>query len=346
MDISNPRRILAVSLTDSEPHLSKFVKGAAQKLSTAPGDSRHRHRPWRHLTGNAPESSSTTLAGTTHDLDLKTAYYTATVPIWLDLISEPSDWSESFLAPEAKEVLDVLGGVVIVFPLPSKAGSDEARAAKDLIQHVGKVVKEGLGGWSWEGVGLCLGFGEIDDVDEWDECAAESGLEFVQVRAKSSDARNEFGEKTGIPRAREALEANDWAQIDGDLGSDFGDFETSLGGGDDDTDVPDSSNTKDADLDPESLDFGFDKADFEGLKRAIWNAGQDDQESFMNGEQSKSTAGAEGAGDDVKLDDDEIQKLEGMMRKLQAVRDMSAGLPEEQRKRMASKAVNEVMKDL
>ncbi|KAM0811123.1 putative Increased recombination centers protein 6 [Seiridium cardinale] len=324
MDISNPRRILAVSLTDSEPHLSKFVKD---------------------LTGNAPESSSTTLAGTTHDLDLKTAYYTATVPIWLDLISEPSDWSESFLAPEAKEVLDVLGGVVIVFPLPGKADSDEARAAKDLIQHVGKVVKEGLGGWSWEGVGLCLGFGEIDDVDEWDECAAESGLEFVQVRAKSSDARNEFGEKTGIPRAREALEANDWAQIDGDLGSDFGDFETSLGG-DDDTGVPDSSNTKDADLDPESLDFGFDKADFEGLKRAIWNAGQDGEESFMNGEQSKSTAGAEGAGDDVKLDDDEIQKLEGMMRKLQAVRDISAGLPEEQRKRMASKAVNEVMKDL
>jgi len=42
-------------------------------------------------------------------------------------------------------------------------------------------------------VGLCVGVGEIDDVDEWDGCAAECGLEFVQVRAKGTEARNEFG---------------------------------------------------------------------------------------------------------------------------------------------------------
>ncbi|KAF7536415.1 hypothetical protein G7054_g4526 [Neopestalotiopsis clavispora] len=326
MDISNPRRILAVSRADSELHLSRFVKD---------------------LTGNTPEAAET-LAGTTHDLDLKTAYYTATVPIWLDLISDPAEWSGSFLSSEAKEVLDVLGGVVVIFPLPSKSDGDEARAARDLIEHVGKVVKEGLGGWQWEGVGLCLGFGELDDVDEWDECAAENGLEFVQVRAKMSEARNEYGEKTGIPRVREALEANDWAHIDGDLGSDFEDFEAALDGDNDETTDPaiDSLGNQDPDLDPESLDFGFDKADFEGLKRAIWNSGQEPEEDFMNGEPAKPTTQTTGSSEDVALDDNEIQKLEGMMRKLQAVRDMSAGLPEDQRKRMAAKAVGEVMKDL
>jgi hypothetical protein len=35
-----------------------------------------------------------------------------------------------------------------------------------------------------------------------------------------------------------------------------------------------------------------------------------------------------------------------MMMKLQAVKDASAGLPEEQRKRMAARAVGEVMKEL
>ncbi|KAH6652143.1 alpha and gamma adaptin binding protein p34-domain-containing protein [Truncatella angustata] len=324
MEVSNPRRILAVSLSDAEHHLSKVVKD---------------------LTGNVPETASTTLAGTTHDLELETAYYTASVPIWLDLISDPSGWSESFLSPEAKEVLNVLGGVVVVFPLPQKSDSDEAQAARDLIQHVGKVVQEGLGGWQWEGVSLCLGIGENDDVDEWDEHAAESGLEFVQVRAKSTETRNEYGEKTGISRAREALEANDWAQMDEDLGSDFGDFEESLDVNDE-TGQPGTSGDKAPDLDPESLDFGFDKADFEGLKRAIWNSGQEDAEDFMNGEPSRRGVAAEVDGEDVKLDDDEIQKLEGMMQKLQAVKDMSAGLPEEQRKRMAAKAVNEVMKDL
>lgn len=144
------------------------------------------------------------------------------------------------------------------------------------------------------------------------------------------------------------MEANDWAHIDGDLGSDFEDFEAALDGDNDETTDPaiDSLGNKDPDLDPESLDFGFDKADFEGLKRAIWNSGQEPEEDFMDGEPAKPTTQTTGSSEDVALDDNEIQKLEGMMRKLQAVRDMSAGLPEDQRKRMAAKAVGEVMKDL
>lgn len=115
------------------------------------------------------------------------------MPVWLDLISSPSEWSGSFLSPEAKEVLDVLGGVVVVFALPVDPQSDESKAARELIQHVGKVVKDGLGGWSWDGVGLCLGVGEVDDVDEWEDCCGEWGLEFVQVRSQTVEGRNEFG---------------------------------------------------------------------------------------------------------------------------------------------------------
>lgn len=140
------------------------------------------------------------------------------------------------------------------------------------------------------------------------------------------------------------MEANDWAQASDDLGSDFGDFEAALG-----EDAESSQpHGKDTDLEPENLDFGFDRRDFEGLRHAIWSAGQyDDEEDSMLGEPNKSSDGKEtrkAEGD--SLDDEEVQKLEGMMRKLQGVRDMSAGLPEDQRKRMAAKAVSEVMKDL
>ena len=176
-------------------------------------------------------------------------------------------------------------------------------------------------------------------------------------------------EKTGIPRVKEALETNDWDQVGGDdLGSDFGDFEAALDGDDDDDDEggPEGviASSKDTDLNPKDLDFGFDREDFQGLKKAIWSAGKDDEdeEDIMNGDKpsqqqeknkegpdevdtSNGSGGSKGEGDE-KLDDAEIQKLEGMMRKLQAVRDMSAGLPEDQRKRMAAKAVGEVMKDL
>ncbi|KAI0020304.1 hypothetical protein F4780DRAFT_742860 [Xylariomycetidae sp. FL0641] len=327
MEIKNTRRILAVSLSDAVPQLTRVIK---------------------ELTGKAPEQTSTSLAGTTHDLSLKTAYYSAEVPIWLDLISSPSEWSSSFLSVEAKEVLEVLGGVMVVFALPVKSDSQEAKDSRELIQQVGKVVKEGLGGWEWDGVGLCLGVGEIDDTDEWDDCCAQYGLEFVQVRKETVASRNEFGEKTGVPRALEALQSNDWALGAGDdLGSDFDEIEAEIEASKDNKPGDGNAGTEDADLDPENLDFGFDREDFAGLRRAIWNAGQEDDESFMDSKSGTSADGKDAAkkGDEA-ADDEEIQKIERMMVKLQAVRDTNAGLPEEQRKRAAAKAVAEVMKEL
>ncbi|KAI0424428.1 hypothetical protein F5Y09DRAFT_347729 [Xylaria sp. FL1042] len=327
MEIANPRRILAVSSADSVQHLARVLKD---------------------LTGTIPEQTSTSLAGASHNLSLKTTYYTAEVPIWLDLISSPSEWSTSFLSPEAKEVLEVLGGVMIVFSLPVHAHSDEGKSSQELIKQVGKVVKEGLGGWEWDGVGLCLGVGEIDDVDIWEDCCAESGLEFVQVRSQSTPSRNEFGEKTGIPRALEALEANDWANASADdLGSEFEDIDAEMEAQKKHQETDEDPGA--ADLDPESLDFGFDREDFEGLKRAIWEAGKEDGDDFMNGE--SSTAAADGGKRTLdraedSLDDEDIQTMERLMAKLQAVRDTNAGLPEDQRKRAAAKAVAEVMREL
>ncbi|KAF3056234.1 hypothetical protein GL218_06409 [Daldinia childiae] len=320
MDISNPRRILAVSLADSTHHLTKVIKD---------------------LTGTHPEQTSTSLAGSSHSLSLKSKYYTAEVPIWLDLISSPSEWAGSFLSPQAKMVLGVLGGVVVVFPLPVKSQTDEIKAARELIQNVGKVVKEGLGGWTWDGVGLCLGVGEIDDVDEWEDYCSEWCLEFVQVKNQSVATRNEFGEKTGIPRALEALESIDWSQTSYDYPGfdpqDLEDFEAQF-------DIENGDNGKDEDgpdLDPENLDFGFDREDFADLKQAIWNSEKD--EDFLNGELSTDTSKKD---DGEDMNDEEIRKIERMMGKLQAVRDTSAGLPEDQRKRIAAKAVAEVMKEL
>lgn len=155
------------------------------------------------LTGTHPEPVSSSLAGTTHDLDIQTAYYTATVPIWLDLITTPSEWASTFLSDEAKEVLEVLGGVVVVFAIPPDT-ADSSRSssvqAKNLIEEVGKLVKEGLGGWEWDGVSLAVGVGEVahlDDLDVWDEVCGDAGLEFVHVASSAAeDVRNEFGGKT------------------------------------------------------------------------------------------------------------------------------------------------------
>lgn len=155
------------------------------------------------LTGSVPQPVDASLAGTTHDLDLNTTYYTATVPLWLDLISDPEEWAASFLSDEAKEVLQVLGGLLVVFALPKDASSTAAakggsESTKTMITEVGKVVKEGLGGWEWDGVTLAVGVGQVDhldDLDVWDEVCGDAGLEFVHVASsdKSPEERNEYG---------------------------------------------------------------------------------------------------------------------------------------------------------
>jgi hypothetical protein len=145
------------------------------------------------LTGSSPEPASTSLAGTTHDLHLKTSYYTASVPIWLDIIASPSEWASSFLSDEAREVLAVLGGLVLVFAIPS--ASPTALTADNqlpsLIRHVGSVLQKGLGGWDWDGVRLAVGIGE-GDADDWDELCSEFGMEFVQLKSGQKE-KNEFG---------------------------------------------------------------------------------------------------------------------------------------------------------
>ncbi|KAK3328294.1 alpha and gamma adaptin binding protein p34 [Cercophora scortea] len=339
MEIANPRRILAVSLDESMEHLTRVIKD---------------------LTGADPAASASadgidaTIAGTTHTLALTTPYYTAQVPIWLDLVSAPDEWAASFLSPEAKEVLTVLGGVVVVFALPPPSATGVAvEQTKALIAHVGRVVREGLGGWDWDGVGLAVGVSgglaqaghdEMGDVlDEWEDCCAEWGLEFVHAASASSGvdggAKNEFGEKTGMARVLEALQANDWS---GGAGGDDDDSDDAMVDGEEE----EEEEGGDVELDPAAMGFGFDQQDFEGLKRAIWNSAQEGDDEAAAGGEGKGTAAAGEEDDDTPLNEEEIQKLERMMLKLQAVRDRSAGMPEGQRRKMAKDAVDEVMKEL
>ncbi|KAK4172934.1 hypothetical protein QBC36DRAFT_336841 [Triangularia setosa] len=358
-EIPHPRRILAVSLTESAGELSAVIK---ELTGTHPLPS----------SGSSAEpENASSLAGTTHYLSLSTPYYNASVPVWLDLISSPSEWSSSFLSEEAKEVLDVLGGIMVVVnlhpsalapttstisppppPTATTTTTTTKEQQKELVRHIGKVVKEGLGGWDWDGVSLAVGIGkqtvEDEELDEWEDVCAEGGLEFVhfvvQTAAASSsqekEKRNEYGERMGIARVREALEANDWSG--GGMPGD--DHELDLGD-DDKHEDKDGEGEDGFEFDPKGLGFGFDKEDFEGLKRAIWEQIGEETETG-EGSKWKDKKGGKEEEEPGEIDDDDVKNLEQMMLKLQAVRDISAGLPEQQRKRMAKQAVEEVMREL
>ncbi|EHL00389.1 putative Small nuclear ribonucleoprotein Sm D3 [Glarea lozoyensis 74030] len=212
------------------------------------------------------------------------------VPIWLDEISEPEVWAKEFLAPEAREVLSVLGGFVVCFRKPTT--EKELEEIKELLKHVQEVVKEGCG-YSWDGVCLAVGmkqsitpFLDISHED-WEDTCQDHGFEFIDFELAG---KNEYKESQGVGRLREALEANDWNTDDMDLDDfdaivdDFGeDDEGSLGFG----------------IDPKEME-----EDMKGMKEAIYGAGL--------------SMGEEEEGDH----DAEVEKLQAMMAKMQAVREL------------------------
>ncbi|KAK6521116.1 hypothetical protein TWF506_001348 [Arthrobotrys conoides] len=295
------RRILLVGRRDSE--ILKFLET---------------------LTGSLPSHQTPdSHAGLTHTLTLKTQYYTSTIPIWIDEIHSPTEWSTAYSSPEAKEVRQVLGAIIYCFKKPT-SDSEISDSIKEDLRGLGKVVK--ACGYSWDGVCLAVTMPhsiqpQVEKAaEEWEELMMEFGFEFVDFEAKG---RNDYGEPTGMERLKEALEANDWnAPLS--LGLD--------------------------DLDDDELDelAGEDPVDQDGNVRngLKLEANEMEQEMFGLHQAILGETGEDGNDDDDDDEEIQVENLEAAMQRLQTVKDMVAELPDDQKRVFAAKAVAEVMKTL
>ena len=288
LQIKSPRRILWLSTSDEVANdtLKSYhsISGSPRTLTNQATD----------LTGSIPTPNNATLSGTSHYLSLKTAYYEADVPIWIDTIdpASPSSWSADFLLEEAAEVLQALGGYVLSFPRP--VTNEEKTRLKEVVKEVGKVVKraERKG---WDGVLVLVLMSqdivphlELDQaaMEEWEDWGIEhGGWEVIDGNAKAG-TKNEFGEKAGWERAKEALEANSWEGVEvgvdlEDIGLDLADFVK-------------------GEVDEEM------RGEMEGMKQAIYDGGHNDAEE-------------EG-------DDQDVEEMELLVRKMQSLRGKSEGV--------------------
>ena len=269
------------------------------------------------LTGSAPTpDASGSCAGLTHEWDVRTPYYKATVPLWIDEIPDVAEWKVEFMKDEAGEVVRAVGAWVYVFRL----GGPDGEIVEKTLAALQEVL-ETHAGYGAESVLLAVGMplssssGTVlakGKREEWDDVAMQYGFEFVEFGALGV---NEFGEKQGIERVREALEANEWADDEE--------------GGADELGLEDGS-------DGEFGEFGREEAEMTaelfGLKASL--LGDNDDEN-------------DGYGDALgeKEQKNQVDDLDKMMSKLMAVREQSADMPEAQRKKMAAKAVRELMGD-
>ena len=149
----------------------------------------------------------------THEWTLKTPYYTAAIPIWIDEITDVDAWKAEFLKPEAKEVVDALGAWIYCFDSKKQESGDEVTIPEEVektMKAVSEVVERACG-MMCDGTRLAVDFTPSNKDKSTvvaEELCLDLGFEYIHIDATG---KNEYGEKLGLERAKEALEANEWS---------------------------------------------------------------------------------------------------------------------------------------
>lgn len=252
MEIRHPRRILALGAPESG--VLSLLKGMPIPCATR---ARKVNSKFVDLTGSAPELVSDSSAGLSHEWQLETKYYTAKLPIWIDEISDVSQWRTEFTKPEAREVITVLGAWIFCFKKP--VTEKDVDTIKETLQAIADAIEK-ASGYGADQVCLAVAMPQTitpyldKSAEDWDDLCMEYGFEFVDSEAKG---KNQYGEEMGIKRVEDALKANDW-----DGGDDFGDFE-----------LDDESN---GGLDAEEREMGM---ELFGMKHAVHGEEDEDEEA-------------------------------------------------------------------
>ncbi|TKA71954.1 hypothetical protein B0A55_05386 [Friedmanniomyces simplex] len=275
----------------------------------------------KDLTGSTPPlNESGSSAGLTHEWDVKTAYYSAKVPLWIDEISDSAQWRDEFLKPEAKEVVEAIGAYVYCFSIPQNGEVDKDIEA--VLQAIQAISVEHAG-YGADAVMLAVALPhsrtsskEAAEIkrDDWEDICIQYGFEFIEYASRGT---NEYGEKVGFERMKEALEANEWAAA-----------------AEDDED--------DLEIDDLDFDAGDDIGGF-GREEAEMTAELFGMKAALFGDEEPTTDADDLLPPSVQAGD--VESLDRMMGKLLAVKEQSADLPEAQKKRMAAQAVRDLMKE-
>ncbi|KAL8674995.1 MAG: hypothetical protein Q9168_000589 [Polycauliona sp. 1 TL-2023] len=256
------------------------------------------------------------------EISLTTPYYSSTVPIWHDTIPvDPApleNWQDEWSAPEAREVIQSLGAWVVVVRKPA-AGQPNDEAANDerslidirntltaihkIITHHQEAEETSYTTTDNDPLFLLIGMPQPlrpllqMSNDEWEDLGLDcGGWQWIDSEA---NGKNEFGEKLGLDRLQEALEANEWDGGGDDFDMDAAGLEEELLG----VRREGHENVLDDDIELE-------RDDLVGLREAILGAGDASEE-----------------GEEDNENDAQVEELESMMLKMQAIKGSFSSRP-------------------
>ncbi|KAK9323389.1 hypothetical protein V1517DRAFT_320621 [Lipomyces orientalis] len=319
-------------------------------------------------TPTATELARPTHAGLSHTLNLSTRYFETEIPIWIDEYDNSSDdtgiraWATSFSSADAHEVVSALGAIIFTFRKPetgeeyadvkSKVEREVGIIHDTLISHYksrnaeGQEVEDEFDDLiDWDGI--CLGVAippattktlSSDDKDkvsieldpeEWETLLQPFGFEFVDIE---QTGRNDYGELLGLARIKEALETFSW----------------------------DASATETA-ARRRGIIEGYDQYDSDGPVRLGDDDGELDSDGFdqelremqlemaalhfaVDSSEPQKDRGEEQDGEPRPRLESEIDELERTMLRMKQVREQGEGLPLEERKKLADKLAEELLR--
>ncbi|MCJ1317725.1 hypothetical protein MMC15_003051 [Xylographa vitiligo] len=365
MEVPNPRRILILSPP------STVLDTLLQALTTPPA-----------TTAPVPPPFPPPSPPLHHPIH--TPYYRALIPIWTDQIASPPAFHAEWLAlPGAADVVSAIGAWIVAFPQPSTTAElvshpfhpsptpllsfhdprltpPRQHATQTLLTTVAAVITHHLSSADPFSApaeppalfAVALPQGQHArrpplltlDAAAWEDlCRGSGGWEYVDGGEASAGGRNEFGETTGLPRLLEALQAVEWdADVDADADVDGGGGEWGVGSGEEVSE----SGEGEGEGALEGVEAYEEGAMREPMLLAGAGAGTERRTASPEGE---GASGGRALGDEG-LDgmdgdgDGEVQALQRMMLKMQAVKELGADLPEGERRKMAARAVREVMR--
>ncbi|KAK9248984.1 hypothetical protein V1506DRAFT_526615 [Lipomyces tetrasporus] len=320
-------------------------------------------------TPTASELARPTHAGLSHTLNLSTRYFETEIPMWIDEYDDSSDdtgikaWATSFSSADAHEVVSALGAIIFTFRKPetgeayadvkSKVEKEVGIIHDTLISHYksrnaeGPEVEDEFDDViDWDGICLAVAISPAttktlssDDKDrvsieldpeEWETLLQPFGFEFIDIE---QTGRNDYGELLGLARIKEALETFSW---------DASALETAarqrgiIEGYDQyDSDGP---HVRLGDDDGELDSDGFDQELREmQLEMAALHFAVDSSEQQRDRSEEQD-------GEPKPLPESDIDELERTMLRMKQVREQGKGLPLEERKKLADKLAEDLLR--
>lgn len=203
--------------------------------------------PLRMLLLATTETAPSFLKDVSHH-EIRTPYYQAAIPIWRDVpaMSTPEivTWKAEWLEQEAGEVVRAVGAWVVCFRKPRETA--DLDVIRNLLSTIHEVVSTHTSSSYVTSEPLLLAVGMQQTMspylqvtnEEWENLCLDCGswewidgelVGRVESNGKGKTERNEFGEKIGIERLKEALETCEWEGVDGDTTSDDAGLEDGFG---------------------------------------------------------------------------------------------------------------------